>query len=721
MTKKVLETLLEYSNSVNIAELLDEDRLLKIAREVQKGYDEDLLSLQDHLDTCDRIVELTRLEREEKHYPIRNASNVKLPIITTAGMQFSSRTLPELIKGDELAKTKTIGNDPDGRKAARGRRVASHMNHQMLNQMDNTLDELDKLLMETAILGSGHTKTYFEPKIGGNKIEYIPYDEFVINAFAKNLEEAERKTHRIFLSEKEVIENQRFGIYSHLKEPVLEIDDEFNQVERFEGFMDKDSPDPTNVQELLEQHCVLDLDLDGYPEPYIVTIHEKSKQVLRIAPRFTPRSVVVTYEGEDQLLEELIDENGELNEDLSDDCEIKVIHAIEFFTDYHLMHLPGGAYHGIGLGGLLLDLNETSNTVSNQLLDAGRLANLKGGFMGSRLRIRGDTVDLEPGEWLKMEAADGEDLRKNIVPLDYGEPSTVLFQLLGFLINTSEKLSSSTAALTGTQDATNVSPHVMLSLIQQGMQVYLAFQRRILRGYKKNFTKLVELNKMYIDPQEYLQVIDPSEEELKEILGPNGELLDYMLVGDDVVPVADLKASTEAERLARVNVLLQHSQQLLQLGAINPAEITKELVLALDYANPERFMPPPQDPRQDPEIVKLEAELDEKERKLNMQEQELKLKLLEAEAKIKELESKAIKNLADAEAAEAGQQLAEYKAAADALLQQQAAMQQEQKNVIELAKLGQQAAAQQKQSVNGQERELRDEQDQAAAEQEPAE
>lgn len=711
MSKEVLEKLIKFSQSDNIAEDLDEDKLMMIAQQVKKGFDEDLKSTEEWKDTADRIIELTELEREEKHYPMRNASNVKLPNITIAAQQLTSRTLPEFLKNDELAKSKIIGQDLDGSKWRRGKRVSTHLNYQMLEEMDDVLDEFDQLLMQTSVLGIGHAKSWFDPKTGKNKIEFIPYDEFVVNEAIRTLEEAERKTQCLFLSEKEIIENQRFGIFRKIKKPQFEYDLDNNPHLNDEGYEHKEDGDPVNVQELLEQHCFLDLDGDFYAEPYVVTIHKKSLQVLRIVPRFKPITVVLNYNGEDKLLAELIDSEGNLVEELTDDCEIKIIHAIEHFTDFKLMHKPSRSYYPMGLGHLLLDLTETSNTTVNQLLDAGRLANLQGGFIGSRLRIRGDTVDLEPGEWLKLEAADGDNIKNQIVPLNYKEPSTVLFQLLMFLVSMSDKLASSTDALTGTQDATNVSPHVMLSLVQQGMQVYLAYQRRIFRGYKKLFAKLIELNKIYVDPQEYIDIINPSDDERAEMLDENGNLLDYLLVGNDVVPVADLKASTEAERLARLNVLLQSSQELLRLGAIDPRQITKELVMALDFENPERFIPPPQDPKQNPDIVRLEAELDEKERKLNMQEQEFKLKMLEAEAKIKEIESKAVKNLADAEAAEAGRQLEEYKMAADSLLQ-------EQKNMVELAKVQQQRDQMEQEAA--QQREM-NEQEQADTEQEQAE
>lgn len=690
MSTEVLNKLLEFSEAVNIADLLDSDKLREIADRVKRGYEVDKLSMESFLEQANQAVELCKLEREEKNYPMRKASNVKLPMITQAAMQFTSRTLPELIKSGKLAKYRIIGPDPTGAKARRGKRLETHLNWQMLEQMKGMLDELDNLLMQTSIVGTTHAKTYFDPVAGTNRFEFIPYDEFVINAGVKTLEEAERKTQILSISEKELIENQRFGIYRHFEK--YSYDGVQEQVEdkdgNSEGFADSPDADPVNVQELLEQHCFLDLDEDGMPEPYIVTMHEKSGQVLRIVARYIPAKVVVEYDGIAATLDELIvpdpDDNTRpmIRSDIKGKCEVKKIHAIEYFTKFGLIPNPDGGYFMYGLGTLLLDLNMTANTISNQLIDAGRLANLQGGFIGSRLRIRGDTKELEPGEWVKAESADGNSLRNEIVPLNYKEPSTVLFQMLGTIYSMGQQLASSTEVLTGTAETQNSSPHTVLAMIQQGLQQFLSMQRRILRSYKDAFQKLVDLNRIFLDSNEYLQVLDipPESPEFAEMLNPRtGEILDYALAGDDVVPVADLKNSTEAEKLAKLQVMIQNIQFLGPLGATNGPEFTRFMAETLELDNPERFMPPPQDPMQNPEFIKMQADIAKQSAELELKELELKRKAMETELKGMKMKADAVKAIAEAEAAEAGSQLQMYKAFADSILQ-------EQSNIIELEK-----------------------------------
>lgn len=622
MSKKSIEKLFEYADSVNVAELLDEDELNKIANEVIAGFEEDERSSQEWRDNAEKALELTSLEREVKNYPMPNAANVKYPLITVAALQFTSRTLPELIKSGEVAKYKIIGNDRDGKKNRRGIRLKNHLNYQILEIMDDWMDSRDRLLMQLAVVGTVFTKTYYDPIEGVPKSLFIPYNEIIISNHISSLESADRVTHLLYLSERELIEHHRFGLFRELPEEMLETDES----------------DTINAQELLEVHCNLDLDDDGYPEPYVVTIHRQSQYILRIAPRFNQDTILV---------------NG--------NDEVMKIFGKNFFSDYHFIHDPSGGFLSFGFGTLMLDMNTTVNTILNQLIDSGRLANLQGGFIGSGLRMRAKTVDLEPGEWLTMEATDGNSLRQNIVPLQYHEPSLVLFQLLGTLIDSAKELTSTTEALTGTADTQNVSPNTLMALIQQGLKVFAAIQRRVFRGYKKEFLKIVDINKVHLDVNEYLEVIDPTIEELQEIFDGNGEFIDYKKVGVDVVPVADLHGSTEAERMARLQAEFSMGLQLAQLGGTNPQALAYNVYTGLQSENIDQLIAMPQQ-GPDKELIELQSKIDKTGKELELKDRELNAKLAEIEAKSMKMHAEAIKAIAEAEAAESGVQIQKYEA-----------------------------------------------------------
>lgn len=634
MSLKTLKKLQGFAESDNIANELSDSKLRKISEDVLRGLQVDEESVRDWMKDAERALELTQLTREPKHTPMRNASNIKYPLITTAMMQFTARTLPELIKSGDVAKYHVVGRDLDGRKRRLGERLKAHLNYQILEVMPNWLDERDKLLSHLCIVGTAYTKTWFDPIIGVPKSELVPYDEIVVNDGIKSIEEAERISHILAYSMNEIVEHQRFGLFREISS---------------ESFY-KSEDDTINVQELVEQHCFLDLDDDGYKEPYIVTVHRESGEVLRIVARYTLDSIVAKADG-----------------------EVLKIFGQNFFNDYHFIPNPNGRFHSIGFGTLLLDMNESVNTILNQLVDAGKLANIQGGFIGAGLRGRARDINIEPGEWLVMDSVSGDGIKNNIVPLAYKEPSSVLFQLLGVIIQSATNLTSTTEALTGTAEAQNTSPTTMLALIQQGLKVYTSIQRRVFRGFKKELSKLVDLNRLYLNPQEYIRIVDPSPQEIAEILDPqSGQILDYINSGVDVVPVADINTSTEAENLVKANALLQAGVQLAPSGAINMREIALEHFIALEVRDAEKLVNPPPDPNTpNPALIKLQSELDMNAKDLELRERELDLKEKELEYKVKQMASQTLKNIADAEAAEAGSQLEQYQAVSDHLLQSQ--------------------------------------------------
>ena len=304
----------------------------------------------------------------------------------------------------------------------------------------------------------------------------------------------------------------------------------------------------------------------------------------------------------------------------------------------------------------MFSLNEAVNTNINQLIDSGTLANMQGGFIGKGLRIKGGVMRHRPGEWKFLDSAIGTDVRNNIVPINYKEPSIVLFQLLGLLIEASKDIASLSDVLTGQQPAQNVPATTILALVEQGMKVFNSIQKRLHVGFKKEFTKLFRLNRLFLDPEEYFRVMD---EDL--VILSN----DYNNVDLDVKPVSDPTLSSDAQRLARSQALLQ----LAQDPRVDGREILFRYVEDLNTPQPEKIVPPV-DPNAPPppEQIKLASDIEEQNKKIELKAHELRIKeqeqqinALKAMAEIENLRAKALEAIAKAEAAEAGSQLEEYK------------------------------------------------------------
>lgn len=612
MIKEQIKKLVE---SDNIADDLDDDKLREIADQVIEGLDEDELSMEDWLCDAKKAMDLTDIKREEKNFPFKGAANVKYPLTTLAVVQFTSRTLPELIKNGDVCRYKVVGtyNELKDRK---GRRISAHLNYQILEQMPNWLDERDRLLSQLAVVGTCYVKTWYDPITQLNKSELMPFDLIKINDNIKSIEDAYRISQYLYYKKKDILEHIRYDLWRDIDLEMLHEDND---------------PEDKDTYEFVEQHCYLNLlndDENDMPQPYIVTIHKKSREVMRIVARFDVKDVKYNKKG-----------------------KIKCITPQHYFTDYHFIPSPRGKFHSLGYGTLLLDTNAMANSLLNQILNCGTLSMTQGGFYNKELRIRADDFVVEPGEWIPSDAPSAGTLKDSLVPFSYSPPSPVLFDLLSVLLESGKELSSSTEALTGNQDGTNVSPNTLMSLIQEGMRPTVAIQRRIFRGFKKELQKMVRLNAQYLSFEDYIKVIDVSQEEVPEMFSPGGEFIEYDFESVDIVPVADMANSTEAERITKANAAFQSGLQMMQIApqAVNPQALMKLVFDALDIKEIEMLLPPPPQPGPDLEAIKLQSDVDAKAKDLELKQQELQIKAAQADAQIKLQQTQAVKTMADAQ------------------------------------------------------------------------
>ena len=225
---------------------------------------------------------------------------------------------------------------------------------------------------------------------------------------------------------------------------------------------------------MIEQHLYLDLDGDGYQEPYVAIVHKASKQLLRLVPRFFTSSI-----------------------EFSKDDKILSIKAEQYFTKYPFIPSPDGGFYDLGFGVLLGPLNSSINTIINQLIDAGTMANTAGGFLGRGIKIKGGNSSFAPNEWKPVESS-GDDLRKSIVPLPVREPSQVLFTLLSLLINYGERIGGSVDILVGQNPGQNTPAETSRTMAEQGMKIFSGIFKRTYRSLRDEFRKQYRLNHLYL-------------------------------------------------------------------------------------------------------------------------------------------------------------------------------------------------------------------------------
>ena len=589
---------LDYSNldillqQANLAEGLEKEELTKIGDIVVRDFEYDLQSRSVWETMYADWMKLAIQVIEEKTFPWRNAANVKYPLLSTAAMQFQARAYPTLVSGNVIVKARVIGEDPDGSKLRRAERIGKHMTYQLLEEMPNWDEDMDKACFILPIVGTIFKKVYYDPDKGYNCSELVLPRDLVINYWAKTLEDCETKTHILYMSKNKVKENQLSGNF-------LEFDiaaattkefDHSKKVKENTGLSEPASSENSPLT-ILEQHRLYDLDNDGYQEPYIVTVEYSTRTVLRITPRFQ-KSGVITSEG-----------------------KIVKITPDEYFIKFPFIPNPDGGFYDLGFGALLGPLNETVNTLINQLIDSGTINNLQSGFIAKGVRMKMDDAALEPGEWRTVQTT-GDDLRKGILPLPSKEPSSALFQLLGTIVESGEKLASVAEIFVGKMPGQNTPATTTMATIEQGMKVFTAIYKRIYRSLTKEFRKLYKLNQLYLPFEKEFEILDS--QELISI-----KLSDYQQDDTDVKPAADPNVVSEMLRMTKAQALLE----LIPLGTVNPQEVTRRVLEAQEQPEIEKLLnagPPPPDPK----MLEIQAKMQAEEAKTNLKMQESQIKMM---------------------------------------------------------------------------------------------
>ena len=549
------------TQGVNLADILLDTKLSEIGQKVVRDVENDETSRGEWLERYRKWLDMAMQVREVKNFPWPKASNVKFPLLTTSAIQFQARAYPAIVDGAALVKGRVLGPDPQGDKRERADRIAAHMTWQLLFKMEGWEEETDRLLLMLPILGCVFRKTYFDSIANSNCSDMVSGEDFIINYWAKSLEKAPRYTHRLRFYPHEVMEKIAAGLW---REVHLSAD--------AESAGDDDAP-----IEFYEQHRFIDLDDDGYPEPYIVTT-TKLGDVARIVPCFGPDNVRVATS------------NGvtKLSEAKKDDVQkIVAIQRRRYFTKYSFIPAPDGSFYDIGFGWLLEDISEPVNTAINQMLDAASLQNAGGGFLGSGINIKGGSMPFRIGEWKRVEVVSNAPLRDNVFRLDHPGPSSVLFSLLGMLIQSAKEITSVQDVMTG-EGKTNQPATTTLALIEQGHKVMTAIFKRIHRAFGSDLKILRDLNRDYLDEEEYFLLNDDTQRIQRE---------DYDDTDLDVVPVSDPNVVTDMQKMAR-----SEAEWTSFNGdpLVNQVELRRRRMVALGTADPDTMLkvPPPQpDPK----------------------------------------------------------------------------------------------------------------------------
>lgn len=575
-------------------------KLAEIARLAIDGYELDDRSRADWKTRTKAAMDLAMLLTSDKDYPFPKASNIKYPLLTAAALQFNARAYGAIIQGDRAAKCKVNGHDKDGSKSARAERVSEHMSWQLLSEMPEWEEDTDRLLLILPIVGSVFRKRYWDPTLGRQCSRLVTADRLVMNYRARSIKDVPRISEEMMLYPYEIKERIRDGRF----------------VEFIYGDAPADTDDPNAAEsdeqtphKFIEQHRLLDLDGDGYDEPYIVTIHLETEKVCRIVPNFTTKTVRVHEDG-----------------------RVAAIRKQDYYTQYTFLPSPDGGIYGMGLGWLLLSTNEAINSTMNLMMDAGHLANIQGGFISATAGLKEKSFKLRMGEF-KVVQSSGP-INSAIMPVTFPGPSDVLFKLLGLLIEQGQQVSSIQDVMTGDTGGKVMAPTTTLALIEQSLKVFNAIFKRTHRSVRQELQMHVRLNQEHLTPEAYNEFFDgPDQYDPKA---------DYDGADNNISPVSDPTVSTNMQKLAKAQVIAEIAANN---PLVNPMEATKRRLEAAEIEDVDSLLMKPPEP--DPAELAFADAMK-------------KMTLQEMVAKIGRIETQSLKDVADAEAAEEGSQLSFY-------------------------------------------------------------
>jgi len=564
MSAETLNTLIGLMDQVNIAEQMadteaGQQELRIIGRDVKQGFMADWDSMQEWRDDIEEGLELIKPGPNTKDQPWEGAANFKTPLITEARIKFGDRASQILLSTAALVKASVVGRDDDGSKSDRAVRVQEAMNYQLVVENPSWVEEHDKMLYDVSTQGTIFKKTFFNPGLGHNVSDVIKYPNFAVPQSTTTVQNMRRFSHKLFFSPNEIEEFKRAGIW-------LDVDLQLGATEND----DEESAPEDQITEFIEQQTQIDLDEDGYAEPYVVTIHSATSQVVRIASQYGVSDVFVR---DDQGLSTTMDALFVVDEqtqqismiDPDKNRTVVKINREQNLTMYGFQKDPEGKFLDVGWFHILGSYAHGINAITNQLLDAGTLANIQGGWLARGFRKKMGDIRTKPGAFIQTNLTAAE-MQQGIRLFDIKEASPTLFRL-------NEQLQLSAQRLASTSDivsaiGANAPAATTLALVQEQQESTGAVILRLYRAMTNEFKIWFRLDSQFMDPEQYQRIVDDPDADF---------LVDFNPLDLDVLPSANPANSSRIQRIQTAQASMGILAQVAETGG-NPQPIVKDFL-----------------------------------------------------------------------------------------------------------------------------------------------
>jgi len=545
----------------NLVEYLDESILGSMSAKLISSVESDKESRKEWEKTyTDGLKYLGMRFDEQRSQPFEGSSGVIHPILSEAVTQFQAQAYKELLPAQGPIKTQVVGQR-DANTEMQAERVCEFMNYYIMNEMPEYDPDLDQLLFYLPLSGSAFKKVYYDAAKGRPVSKFVPAEDLLVPYNATDLLSAERVTHVVSMSNNEVRKMQISGFYADVDlsdNQNINRDDIGKEIDDIQGVEPDYGED--EQRKLYEIHTVAEIEgfedvnemgqPTGLKIPYIITIDDSSQEILSIRRNYVP--------------------------------EDAMRNKINYFVQYKF--LPGLGFYGLGLSHMIGGLSKASTSILRQLIDAGTLSNLPAGFKARGIRIRDEASPLQPGEFRDVDAPGGA-LRDSLMPLPYKEPSNVLFQLLGLLVESGKRFAAIADMNIGDSNAA-MPVGTTVALLEKGTKVMSAIHKRLHYSQKNEFKILARVF------QEFLPPVYPYETGS----GPREIKLQDFDTKVDVIPVSDPNIFSMSQRVIMAQELLTMVQSNPQLhGPQGIYEAYRRMYAALGVDNIETLLTPPAD------------------------------------------------------------------------------------------------------------------------------
>lgn len=458
----------------------------------------------------------------------QGASKVVHPMLTQSCVDFSARVMKELFPPNGPAKERIIGKmTPE--KVEKAQRLTKYFNWQMTQQMPEFRAELEQLATQLPLGGGQYLKITWDHNKKRPMPMFVPIDDVYLPFAATNFYTAERKTHVQYVTRIEYQKRVESGMYldvDFVADPMPPNESKAATAnDKIEG-RQQDSYNVDGLRTIFECYIITDVGNGDGLAPYIISIDKSTQRVL---------SVYRNWEEDDETKQEM----------------------------YWMIEFPFVPWRGaypIGMIHMIGGLSAAATGALRALLDSAHINNFPG-LLKLKSGAGGQTDRVDPTEVKEIEGSFGQDdIRKVLMAMPYNPPSPVLFQLLGFLVDSSQQVVRTTFEELADSN-TNAPVGTTLARIEQGMVVFSAIHARMHDAMGRVLNLLFRLNRTYLEETE---VID----ETGELMVKRSDFEGPM----DVVPVSDPNVSSEAQRFAKVQAVLQRSEKLPQLYDLRKVE-----------------------------------------------------------------------------------------------------------------------------------------------------